>query len=284
MKKVFTLNRLLLIFVCFISNLSFLQAQNTIENDSLSNDKISVLIEVVNRYIWRGQSWGGDYVVVQPTLEYQLSKKITIGTWATHNFKKDYFYPNSNEFYKGYQEVDLYFNYEVNDFLSVKVWDYYWPSVEKVSGVSNDFFNYGKTGSKTVDLNLIFDLEKVWIPFTFTISTLVAGNDFRYDTNAKAKQNFTTYLEAGYIFETFSDVEINPVVGLVLNNEAGYYTYADYDKPSFVNLSVKATKEIYSHQKLSIPVYVNYVHNAASQNTEIFGKNYLLFGIAVKYN
>ena len=35
--------------------------------------KLSYSVELFNRYIWRGQSWGGNYAVVQPTIEYELS-------------------------------------------------------------------------------------------------------------------------------------------------------------------------------------------------------------------
>jgi hypothetical protein len=239
---------------------------------------------VVNRYIWRGQSWGGNYLVVQPTVEYKVSKKITLGTWATHNFKKEYYYPDNETYYKGYQEVDLYVNYEITNYLSLKLWDYYWPSVQKIEGVNNSYFNYGKNSSKTIDFNVNFDFEKIGQPITVTSSTFLAGSDFKYDDLGNAKQNYTTYLEVGYTFATYKKIEVNSVVGAVINNQAGYYTAGDYDHPSFINFSLKATKEIFTHKKYSIPVFINYVHNAASKNTETFGKNFLLFGTALKYN
>lgn len=217
-------------------------------------------------------------------MEYKISNVFTVGTWATHNFQKKYFYPDGETFYKGYQEIDFYVNYSVNEYLSLKIWDYYWPAVEKVEGVENNYFNYSKNGSKTVDFNVNFDFEEVGQPITFTISTLVAGNDFRYDSNGNAKQNFTTYLEAGHTFELFKTVEMNSLLGLVLNNQAGYYTAGSYERPSLVNVSIKASKAIYSNGKYAIPVFLNYVHNAASKNTETFGKNFLLFGMSLKYN
>lgn len=262
----------------------FSQEELKKENDSVSKNKLAVVIDFANRYIWRGQSWGGNYAVVQPTIEYKISKKITVGTWATHNFQNKYFYPDQERFYKGYQEIDFYVNYEINNCLSLKVWDYYWPSVEKVEGVDNGFFNYKKNGSKTVDFNANFDFEKVWKPVTFTISTLLAGNDYRYDTNGNTKQNFTTYIEAGYTFEAFKKIEMNSVLGMVINNQAGYYTAGNYEKPSLINFSLKATKEIISYKKYVVPVFVNYVHNASSKNTATFGKNFLLFGMSLKYN
>lgn len=266
------------------SVISFSQEELKIENDSISEKKISIVVDVVNRYIWRGQSWGGNYAVIQPNIEYKISNKCTFGTWATHNFKNKYFYPDNETYYKGYQEIDFYLDFKVNKYLSLKIWDYYWPSVEKVEGIDNSYFNYSKNGTKTVDFNVNFDFEEVWKPITFTISTLLAGNDFRYDDFGNAKQNFTTYVEAGHTFETFKKIEVNSTIGFVLNNQAGYYTAGSYENPSLINLSLKATKEIYSHKKYAIPVFVNYVHNASSKNTETFGKNFLLFGMSLKYN
>lgn len=74
----------------------------------------------------------------------------------------------------------------MNDFLQIQLWDYYWPSVNRVDGVNNGFFNYGKDGVKTVDAILYFDFSDGYkLPFPATISTLVAGNDFRYDKNGE---------------------------------------------------------------------------------------------------
>ena len=175
----------------------------------------------------------------------------------------------------------------------LQLWDYYWPSVEKVEGVDNGFFNYGKDGVKTVDAMLYFDFSEGYkYPFNATISALVAGNDFRYDSNGEnAKQNFTTYLELGYTFTLFEKssvkglqgIELDPVIGAVLNNKAGYYSYADYDKVSFCNFGIKATKEIDLGKGITMPLSLNYVHNGATQNTETFGKNFLVAGISFSY-
>ena len=125
----------------------------------------------------RGQCWGGNYVAVQPSIEYAATSKLTLGFWATTNFKSDYFYPDGVSAYKGYQEIDFYLYYQLTDFLQFQLWDYYWPSVSKVEGVDNSYFNYGTNGSKTVDAILYFDFSEGYqYPFNATISTLVQGN------------------------------------------------------------------------------------------------------------
>ncbi len=287
--------KLLFLNLIIISTTLFSQETKT-ATDTLNVEKekkLSLTVDVVSRYLWRGQCWGGDYIAVQPTIEYAVTPKLTLGFWATTNFQSDYFYPDGVTSYKGYQEIDFYVTYQLNDFLQFQLWDYYWPSVEKVEGVDNGFFNYGKDGVKTVDAMLYFDFSEGYkYPFNATISTLVAGNDFRYDSNDEnPKQNFTTYLELGYTFTLFEKssiiglqgIQLDPVIGAVLNNKAGYYSYADYDKVSFCNLGIKATKEIDLGKGITMPLSLNYIHNGATQNTETFGKNFLVAGISFSY-
>ncbi|MGC4041548.1 MAG: hypothetical protein QM710_12385 [Flavobacterium sp.] len=261
------------------------------EKEAADDDKkLELKLDILSRYLWRGQCWGGDYVAVQPTVEYKILPKLTLGFWATTNFRSNYFYSDGSS-YKGYQEIDFYAAYQVFDFLELQLWDYYWPSVSKVDGVDNGYFNYGKDGVKTVDATLYFEFSKAdgyKFPFNATISTLVAGNDFRYDSSgSNPKQNFTTYLELGYAF-TFSEnkkaeFSLLPVIGTVVNNKAKYYTYANYDKVSVCNLGIKAEKEFDLGHDIKIPVSLNFTHNAASQNTEVFGRNFLVAGLGFKY-
>lgn len=285
-----------LLFFLLVCSTSIFSQENKVENDSISTEKekkLELNLDIVSRYIWRGQSWGGNYIAVQPTIEYVVTPKLSLGFWATTNFKKDYFYPDGVTAAKGYQEIDFYATYQINNFLQFQIWDYYWPSVSKAEGVNNGFFNYGKDGVKTVDAILYFDFSEGYkYPFNITVSTFVAGNDYRYNSNGEnAKQNFTTYLEFGYTFTLFekstikalTGIELDPVIGAVLNNKAEYYSYADYDEVSFINMGITATKEIDLGKGITMPLSLNYVHNAAKNNTETFGKNYLVAGISFNY-
>lgn len=255
--------------------------------------RLSLNLDITSRYLWRGQCWGGNYVAVQPSIEYAATSKLTLGFWATTNFKSDYFYPDGVSAYKGYQEIDFYLYYQLTDFLQFQLWDYYWPSVSKVEGVNNSYFNYGTNGSKTVDVILYFDFSEGYqYPFNATISTLVQGNDYRYNSNGeKPKRNFTTYLELGYTFTFFEnsslkflqDVTVSPFVGAVLNNKAAYYTYADYDKVSWVNLSLDISKDIAIGSNVNMPLSLTYIHNGATKNTEIFGKNFIVATLSLSY-
>lgn len=273
------------LFSCFLL-IWFFSPALAQENDTIQPQKgrLELNLDLASRYLWRGQCWGGDYAVVQPTVNYELTDKVTLGFWATTNFKRDYFYPDGNEG-KGYQEIDFNISYTINSYLTLQVWDYYWPSVEKVEGVDNGYFNYGKDGTKTVDANLLLDFTDHKLPLCLTLSTLVAGNDFRYDRNGEnPKQNFTTYFEALYTFEELiGKITFETTAGAVLNNQAEYYTSGDYNKPSLVNLSVKAIREVVFTDRFKMPLSLNYIHNAATKNTEFFGKNFWVAGITLNY-
>lgn len=290
------LNSLVFVLLCSMFSKNANAQENKIIKDTVNSEtekRLSLNLDVVNRYLWRGQCWGGDYMAIQPTIEYQLTPKFSLGFWATTNFKNDYFYPDGMTYYKGYQEIDFYLTYQINDFLQFQLWDYYWPSVESIDGIDNSFLNYGNDSSKTVDAIWYFDFSEGYrYPFNATISTFIAGNDFRYDRYGEnPKQNFTTYLELGYTFSFFENtkyavlqnIEIAPVVGAVLNNQAEYYSFADYDKPSFVNLGITASKEIDLGKGMSMPISLNYTHNGASKNTEAFGKNFWITTISFSY-
>lgn len=275
----------LILISAFMLTTTFVFAQEKSSDTTQVEKKWNINLDIASRYIWRGQSWGGNYPVAQLYGDYSLSDKFSVGIWTTTNFKKEYY--NENGESKGYQEVDFIFNYAPTNFLTVSLQDYYWPSTDKQEGVSNDFFNFGNDGSQSIDLMFMFDFSERGVPIWFTSSTLIAGNDFRYkdDNDLDGKQNFTTYMEVGYNYEAPLGINLAPVVGVVLNNKAGYYSYADYNKPSFVNLGCKVSKDIKLGKSITMPIWLNYTHNAASnkENLEPFGDDFLVAGVTFSY-
>lgn len=274
-----------ILIIMFMLTASITFAQEIVSDTSKVEKKWDINLDIASRYIWRGQSWGGNYPVAQLYGNYTVNDKLSVGFWTTHNFKKEYYDVNGAS--KGYQELDLVLNYAVTDFLTVSLQDYYWPSTDKQEGVSNNFFNFGNDGSQSIDLQLLFDFSEKGVPMWFTLSTLVGGNDFRYkdDSDVKGKQNFTTYLEVGYSIEAPLGLSVSPVIGAVINNKAGYYAYADYDRPSFVNLGCKVSKDIKLSESVTMPIWLNYTYNAASNkaNLEPFGKQFLVAGVTFSY-
>ena len=267
-----------LIFCTFYQFINSQEFNTKIEsNNSNSESNLFIGLDITNRYVWRGQVLGGKHIAIQPTIEWYVTDNLTLGAWATTNFQnKNY---NSNGFTpKGYLELDLYTSYALNDFLTIELYDYYWPSLDKSEEIDNDYLNYGENGVKTVDLNLVFDFSEIWIPLNATVSTFLAGNDYRYDENDEnPKQNFTTYVEFGYTIENvFKIFDLNQTIGVVLNNKAEYYYYADYNKVSFINLKLELLKEFKISNNYVLPFSIKYIHNAATKNTESIGKNFLV--------
>ncbi|WP_010229679.1 TorF family putative porin [Gillisia marina] len=257
--------------------------KDTIEVEKESS--FSAQVDILNQYLWRGQSYGGKYVAAQPSLEYAITDNLSIGIWATTNFQKLY-YETDELTPRAYQELDLGISYALNNFITIELWDYYYPSVEKFDDEDTSIFNFGDDGVQTLDALLIFDFSEIWLPLEASISTFIAGNDYRYDSDEEnPKQNFTTYVELNYYFEdVLAEIEINPFAGAVLNNQAEYYEYADFDKVSFINLGVALAREFSLNNDFSVPVNLKYIHNAATENTDIFGRNFIVAGIALVYN
>lgn len=278
------MNKVVLIFAFALTS-SLALAQETIKDTTAQAKSVKgtwdLNLDLASRYVWRGQSWGGNYPVTQLYGTYNLSNKWSVGFWTTHNYKKEYFDENGTT--KGYQEIDFVLNYTVNDFLTISLQDYYWPSTNFQEGVSNSYFNYGNKSSKTLDLMFLFDFTEKGLPLWFTSSTFIAGNDFRYkdESDEKGKQNFTTYMEVGYNLEAPLGISIAPVVGVVLNNKAEYYSYADYDKPSFVNIGCVVSKEIKLSESILMPIWLNYTYNAtdARENLGLLGHQFLVAGV-----
>ena len=129
----------------------------------------------------------------------------------------------------------------------------------------------------------MFDFTEKGVPIWFTSSTFIAGNDFRYkdEFDEKGKQNFTTYMEVGYSYEAPFGINLAPVVGVVLNNKAQYYNSGDYNKPSFVNLGCKVSKEIKLSENVVMPLWLNYTYNAtdARENLGFLGHQFLVAGV-----
>ena len=62
-------SKIVLVFMFF--SLSIFSQENQIESDTVSSEKEKKLefnLDIVSRYLWRGQCWGGNYVAVQPTI------------------------------------------------------------------------------------------------------------------------------------------------------------------------------------------------------------------------
>lgn len=62
-----------------------------------------------------------------------------------------------------------------------------------------------------------------------------------------------------------------------------YYSSADYDKISFINLSLKFSHDFKINQYFILPIYLNYTYNSANQNIASFDKNFVVCGLKLNY-
>lgn len=64
------------------------------KTDALSAEKerkLELNLDIVSRYLWHGQCWGDNYIAVQPSVDYFVTPKLTLGFGGTTNFKNGYF-------------------------------------------------------------------------------------------------------------------------------------------------------------------------------------------------
>ena len=88
--------------------------------DSVEVRRWEIGAEVLSRYLWRGQSWGGNYPAFQPYVNFAITPALTAGVWATTNFNTQY-YELDGITPKGYQEFDFGLSYQLNPFLYPKI-------------------------------------------------------------------------------------------------------------------------------------------------------------------
>lgn len=267
------------------SKVSLTEAISKNKDSIKAEQKIFFGADFTNRYIWRGQSYGGHFFAIQPFIDYYISDKLMIEVWATTNFKEDVYLHNQYGL-KGYKELELYVDYTINNYLTLSLHDYYSPIKGHEEEVyNNNYFYYGESSAKLIDLNINFDFAEKGVPVSGILSTFVAGNDYRYDVNVEnPKQNFTTYLELTYTFaDFFENFELMPTAGVVFNNAAEAYVNADYDKPSLINLRLDAIKTFKLSNNFNIPVTLSYIHNAATKNVDFSGRNFFQASLTLEY-
>ncbi|AWI25938.1 TorF family putative porin [Flavobacterium pallidum] len=267
--------------------------QTDTAKDSLKTDgkRWEAKVDLKSRYIWRGQAYGGNTPAIQPSFSYCVTENLSIGMWATHNFRCEDGHADGSS--DGYREFNFGLDYQLADFLSLGIWQYYWPSLDDDPDADTRFFHYGPASVTTIDAGLTFDFsENYRYAFQAAINTFISGNDFRYGDKGESTRNFTTYAEIGYVFKdvfnsisakTFRGISLTPVTGAVLNNRAGYYEAADYNKVSFINLSVAAEREFDLGYGIAMPVCINYTHNGGTANTALEGRDFLTATLSFKY-
>jgi hypothetical protein len=135
---------------------------------------------------------------------------------------------------------------------------------------SEDFFNFkNQETAHTGELMLQFTgTEK--FPLLFTASALIYGFDKKIESFApdleeytlNSENNYSLYFELGYQLVTQNDITLNFFAGCAAK-ESYFY---NVDEFSFINLGLKAKKELKINENFSLPIHLSLVSNPENKN------------------
>lgn len=213
--------------------------------DTLSEQKISVSIDVYSRHIWRGFSNGTSFSI-QPSLEYNYNN-FTGGIWGAWCIDGSY------------TELDLFLSFQKGN-LTATIYDYFCPvnPVEKF-----EFFEIGKGKTKhTFDLNLEYaNPEKH--PFSLLVATMLYGDDIN---PATGNSYYSTYIEPAAGF-SFGKTNVRVFAGFTPFKSY----YAEHN--AVVNTGLSASRKFRIAKNVKLPVKVSFTHNPYHH------RSFLTFGI-----
>ncbi|MBI9066067.1 MAG: hypothetical protein JEZ09_02165 [Salinivirgaceae bacterium] len=210
--------------------------------------KVSVFVNVdfMSSHVWRGGK-SGELPSFEPLIEASFGN-ITVGSWAAATFDGKY------------KELDLYVNYNINDF-TVALFDYYCPP-ENLHEAK--FTNLNKENTfHLYSIDLSYEGSEK-IPVKFTASTMLYGMDYNSETG---EYYYSTYLEAQYN-KGWKSNTVSVVLGMTTHE--GIYA----KKTAIMNteLMYKRTFELKS---FTIPVFAKVVYNPYSN------KSYFIGGLSI---
>ncbi len=270
-KYVVTKNILLLIII-IANSFAFAQVGNKKKMDSQKEkfelnylNKVSIAVDVVYPNLSRGILLNTERIAFQPSIEYNFSKKFSVGAWATTNF-------SSNA--TAYNEYDFTIAYQVLPYLIVELADYYTPATKQNSitygGYRTPFLDFDIYSAQVLELCFDFNFSSKGVPIDFQWNTLIYGNDFKdvvkdnQGNVVSKKRAFSSYSEIGYTYKTNKyDFKFRPFIGAAVINEAGYYGYYRNGKTgfSFINVGLNIDNKIKIIKNYPLPVFLQYTYN-----------------------
>jgi len=178
----------------------------------------SVGTDLVSSYIWRGTIQGsGPHI--QPAIEYSRGS-FTAGAWGTFDLH-------------GYEEVDLWFAFDIPGGFTLGMQDYYLPELL--------YFDYSSAGgSHAFEVNLDYSSEHVWL----------SGNCVVNEAGGIGSYGGDLYFETGLSFNYFS---VFMGAGNGWHTENGLFNVC--------NLGLEVSEEIGITDRFSIPVTGQLIFN-----------------------
>lgn len=223
-------NRLFLVILAVFILIGKTYAQD----DSISPLTVSTNLDLMSRYIWRGQQYGNG-PSIQPGLSVSWND-FTLGAWGAYEV-----------FSEGSQETDFYLSKSVGAF-TFAVWDY-WTYTEDEN---SDFFNYAKKSTSHILEGQIMFSGNDNIPFN------IVGSYFFYG----ADPSKSIYLEIQYA-QSLKDSDL-----LLF---AGYQARGNFyaENSAFVNIGATFSKSIEITERFAVPLTLSLVINPDRRNVQI---------------
>jgi len=245
-------NYILLMFTILLSS-SAVFAQNTKKNDTLT-----IGVDLMSRYIFRGTDVGGATPSMQPNLEYSTGK-FAIGLWGAYSTNPT-----------GTQETDIYLTYSLTDKLDFTLTDYFFPTDDG----NYNYFNYKEaTTGHLLEATVSYSGTKKF-PLSFLLAANFYGADaIRLNSDGTRKGiQYSSYAEFKYAFNKFK-----AFMGFNLTNpdeklgEAGFYGNGF----GVVNLGITAEKKIKITKSFDLPMTFSLITNPQAE------KIYFVFGFSL---
>ncbi len=230
MRSFYKYFKFILYLIIFIPNLNIAQS-------------LSVNVDFVNRYIWRGFDLGANTPSLQPNVKFSAGD-FSAGFWGA--------YALANE--KALEEIDFYAGYSFSLSESGSIYIGFTDYMNPNSGIKiGSFSNYDDSdgpGAHYLELNAGYSGPESF-PFTFSF------NSFVYNI-----ENNPIYFQIAYN-TSIDDVGFSIFTGATTGDENGYYGVTEF---SVINLGFTASKSIKVTESFSVPLFGSIILNPAAED------------------
>ena len=223
--------------------LGFVSAIPMVAQEDGSKFFVNGKADLVSDYVWRG-AYQGSGVSVQPSLTAGYGG-LSLNVWGSQSLSKEA------------KEFDINLSYTLKNF-TLTVSDYWWSGVDMPYGHYDKQHFFEGTLAYTVSENF---------PLTLSWSTMFAGGDKDENGDLQA----STYINASYPIALPFDITLTPSIGFT--PWEGMY----WDKAGVTDVSLKASKDIVSTDRFTIPLYVQAIVSP------VYDRTYLVAGISVGF-
>jgi hypothetical protein len=206
------------------------------EEETKTASSISINADLVSRYMWRGLLLSPS-PNLQPYVTFEKGN-FSVGSWGSYSLT-DFF-----------AEADLFMSYSLGD-VTLTVTDYF--------SVSDTLPSYGYFDWKKSSTTHTLEGTVGWtvsekFPLSITASTMFYG----YDQDTTGTPFYSSYIEASYPV-SIGENTLNFFAGFT--PAEGYYS----EKAGFVNLGLKAGREIKISDGFTLPLNLTFAVNPSAK-------------------